>query len=247
MIQPMEFIGTSKYKIGCSKDKSLNRCQNGYRKGTRYIVIMECNDPFVLERKIKEVFNKKFTLFKGNEYFEGDENAMKMEFLKITHGYDITKFNVKEEQKINKIVINEDKNKPAHVNEINFYCKYCDFFGKSLFLIKQHINTKKHINMSDNDILLENYNKKFYKCSECGKVCNDRSNLKKHIKNTHNSHDVEVSESTAHSVGIPLETSVVISNDPTSDVIKFALTLNDHDIKMGLIKLCIDQMNKTKN
>jgi hypothetical protein len=28
---------------------------------------MECEDPFGLERKIKEVFNKKFILIAGNE------------------------------------------------------------------------------------------------------------------------------------------------------------------------------------
>ena len=60
LIQPSELVGTNRYKIGCSKDASLNRCINGYKKGTRYITIMECINPLLLEKNIKNEFNKLF-------------------------------------------------------------------------------------------------------------------------------------------------------------------------------------------
>ena len=47
-IQPTELIGTNRYKIGCSENTELDRVKKGYKKGTRYIFIIECNNPFVL-------------------------------------------------------------------------------------------------------------------------------------------------------------------------------------------------------
>ena len=86
-IQPSELVGTNRYKIGCSRSPDLDRCKNGYRKGSRYIFIMECIDPLVLEKNIKDEFNKLFKLIAGNEYFEGDEAIMKKSFLKIFEDY----------------------------------------------------------------------------------------------------------------------------------------------------------------
>ena len=57
LIQPLEFIRTNTYKIGCSKSPTLDRCNNGYKKGSRYIAIIECNEPIILERNIKNNFN----------------------------------------------------------------------------------------------------------------------------------------------------------------------------------------------
>lgn len=31
-IQPAEIVGTNRYKIGCSKNPDLNRCNKGYKK-----------------------------------------------------------------------------------------------------------------------------------------------------------------------------------------------------------------------
>ena len=87
-IQPAELVGTDRYKIGCSKTPDLKRCKEGYRKGSRYICIMECSEPFVLEKKIKDEFNKLFELVAGTEYFIGDETTMKQTFLKITEDYE---------------------------------------------------------------------------------------------------------------------------------------------------------------
>lgn len=76
LIQPVELIGTERYKIGMSGNPNLNRCINGYKKGSRYICIMECNNPLILEKNIKRQFNKKFKLIAGKEYYEGNEKDM---------------------------------------------------------------------------------------------------------------------------------------------------------------------------
>ena len=76
MVQPAELVGTNKFKIGCSSKNDLSRCKTGYKTGTRYIHIMECADPFAVEKEIIRVFKGKYKLVCGREYFEGNETEM---------------------------------------------------------------------------------------------------------------------------------------------------------------------------
>jgi hypothetical protein len=240
MVQPIEYIGTLIYKIGCSKDKSLKRCSTGYGKGTRYIVMMECDDPFALERKIKETFNKKFKLFTGKEYFEGDENEMRTEFLRIAQSCDIIKDVVQQEQCANMEII-QKCNIPENVVQkkqklikINYYCGYCEFEGEFLPQIKQHLSTKKHIRLSDNDICITNY-KSAYKCSECAKIYNDKSNLHRHLRSTHIKSHADKNTSTNSNV------------DSTYEMIEMAMNENNAETKvkmMKMIKMFLDEKNK---
>ena len=57
LIQPFEFLGTNVYKIGCSKKNNLQRC-NSYKKGSRFLSIHECNNPYMIEDYLKKHFNK---------------------------------------------------------------------------------------------------------------------------------------------------------------------------------------------
>jgi hypothetical protein len=88
LIQPAELVGTRRYKIGCSSKTTLDRCKNGYKKGSRFLNIMECCDPFGLEKRIKEAFGTQFTLVAGKEYFEGDEEEIKRVFYEVVSGGD---------------------------------------------------------------------------------------------------------------------------------------------------------------
>jgi hypothetical protein len=56
LVQPAELINTNKYKIGCSKKNNLDRCKKGYKNGTRFLSIMECIEPLILEKKNKSTF-----------------------------------------------------------------------------------------------------------------------------------------------------------------------------------------------
>lgn len=55
LVQPAELVGTNRYKIGCSSKSNLDRCKNGYEIGTRYLHIMECVNPFILEKELKKI------------------------------------------------------------------------------------------------------------------------------------------------------------------------------------------------
>ena len=34
LLQPAELVGTDRFKFGCSTNNNLDRCKNGYKKGT---------------------------------------------------------------------------------------------------------------------------------------------------------------------------------------------------------------------
>lgn len=78
-IQPAELVGTNRFKVGCSAQNDLSRLKS-YKKGTRMIMILQCEDPFQLEQKVLVEFKNQFHKIAGNEYFEGDESIMRKVF-----------------------------------------------------------------------------------------------------------------------------------------------------------------------
>jgi hypothetical protein len=92
LVQPAELIGTNRYKLGCSKKGNLDRCKNGYKNGTRYIIIMECENPHNIETQIKQKFNIYFELVAGKEYFEGEIKDMIKVFYETVYN-NIFKYN----------------------------------------------------------------------------------------------------------------------------------------------------------
>jgi hypothetical protein len=86
LIQPEELLQTNRYKIGCSTKNDLSRV-NSYKKKSRYLYIAECIYPFALEANIKNVFNNKYKLIAGKEYFEGNEKDIVNDFVKIVNDY----------------------------------------------------------------------------------------------------------------------------------------------------------------
>lgn len=74
------------YKIGMSMKHNMDRIKS-YGKNTEIIRVLYCNDPKLVEDKLKLVFNEKFELIKGNEYFKGDKNIMATEFDNITNEF----------------------------------------------------------------------------------------------------------------------------------------------------------------
>jgi hypothetical protein len=90
LIQPAELIGTNHYKIGYSSKSTLERINTGYKKGSRYLHILECDNAFDIEKILKYEFSKKFELIAGKEFFKGDENEM----LKLFYNIYITNKNI---------------------------------------------------------------------------------------------------------------------------------------------------------
>ena len=87
LIQPSVLKGTSRYKIGCSKSSDFTRLQNGYRSGTKVLIVSGTTNPHKLENSIKKEFDKNFHNYSGRVFYEGDGNMMFKLFTEIVMKY----------------------------------------------------------------------------------------------------------------------------------------------------------------
>jgi hypothetical protein len=165
LIQPAELTGTNRYKIGCSSNSSLKRLKS-YREGSQYICISECKEPFILERKIKKIFNDKFKLTAGYEFFEGCLYDMKKVFLEtiLSHINEYENIQVKQYKEPEK----EDV-KNSNIHEMSFTCKDCTKSFKSKFSLERHGNSCKKI-----PFITE------FKCEYCTKSFTSKFSLERH-------------------------------------------------------------------
>lgn len=158
LIQPEELIGTKRFKIGCSSKTNLDRLKN-YKKGTRHILIMECYNPFSLEKIIKQKLNEKFKLIAGKEFFEGEELILKHEVIDIIINYDNKKLYDNNNFNIVDIKIDDeidnDKLKEIENNFIDFREDYN--FGGKKHLIKILIRHNYALNYNINFLYISKY------------------------------------------------------------------------------------------
>jgi hypothetical protein len=177
LIQPSELIGTSVFKIGYSGKTSLERCYNGYKKGSRYLCINECVNPTILENKIKKDFNNKFKLIAGKEYFEGDEENIKLLFRKLVEEHEKELQINKEEindKLINKILNNNDIE--LNIQDDKLKCNYCNKVFSSSQSRSNHYNIKH----KEEHILHKTDTKN--KCVKCNKELSCKQSKYRHEK-----------------------------------------------------------------
>ena len=78
------------FKIGGS-EKIENKRLKSYGKGTKILAMIVVKDDYrEVENQLKISFNSKFTLVHGKEYFQGNKDEIKQEFLKIVYNHEIT-------------------------------------------------------------------------------------------------------------------------------------------------------------
>lgn len=81
LCQPTEYIGSSIYKVGKSS-KDMKRMSD-YGKDQNKIHVCKVSNMNRTEKKLKKIFTKRFTVARGDEYFEGDIREMTILFLQI--------------------------------------------------------------------------------------------------------------------------------------------------------------------
>jgi hypothetical protein len=157
LLQPAELVETDIYKVGHSLSEEIARCKNGYKKGTRYICIIKCNDAKMLETKIKNHFKIKFKLMVGQEYFRGTEFELQSEFLIFVFNH----LKIENIIKDNNIEDNIKDNIEDNIKEINIYETFLNDCTKEsdthvstvrLYMIFQEWFRKNY----DNDIMPNN-------------------------------------------------------------------------------------------
>lgn len=184
-IQPTELINTNKYKIGMSKKNDLCRLKT-YHKGTRFICVMSCKCPVIVETILKKIFQTKYKLIAGTEYFEGIEEEMLDDFLKIIKKNKNNNLKDKEIKiEINKeenIEINKEENNEINIddNEINKKTKSCTICNKNYKNYNSLWNHNKKFHQKP-DIVIRKY-----QCNYCERKFNDSSNKCKHQKSCKN-------------------------------------------------------------
>ena len=78
------------FKIGGSEKIENNRLKS-YGNGTKILAMIVVKDDYrEVENQIKFSFNSKFTLVHGKEYFQGNKDEIKQEFLKIVYNHEIS-------------------------------------------------------------------------------------------------------------------------------------------------------------
>ena len=93
LIQPAELIGTSRYKIGYSRNNDLYKFRKEYKKGSRFLDIYESEYSPSLVREIRQNFNNKFKLVAGRTYYEGNETEIKNNFNTIINSASVSTIN----------------------------------------------------------------------------------------------------------------------------------------------------------
>jgi hypothetical protein len=181
-IQPTELINTKKYKIGMSRENDLCRLKK-YHKGTRFICVMSCKYPKTLEETLKKIFQTKYKLIAGSEYFEGNEEEMLDDFLKIIKENKNSNLKDKDketdnlEEEINNIeIIKKENIEIKIIDKINkkvYFCDICKKKYKSYKCLWSH-NKKFH---QKPDIPIHKH-----QCTHCKRQFNDKSNRYKHQK-----------------------------------------------------------------
>lgn len=154
LIQPAELIGTKRYKVGMSNSDNLDRCKNGYLKGSRYLCIMECVNPLDVERKIIQQFIQRFKVIAGREYFEGEESELLRLFFEIVMASKCGIIENDVEEDIIDIEVEDDgiveiendvnDDYDDYVNFINgrYVCTICNNDFKTEYLWNNHRNKK---------------------------------------------------------------------------------------------------------
>lgn len=181
LIQPAELVGTERFKIGCSSKNDLNRCKKGYKIGTRYIAILECEMPFALENEIKKRFNTKFKIIAGREYFEGCENDIKQEFYDVISKFTSNNNTIPySSQPLNNTI----QLTPDTLHNTLHICNKCN----AQFTSRQELHTHKNTNtctltllpLATDTILVNNINVSTIVCDKCHKDLKYSSLLQRH-------------------------------------------------------------------
>jgi len=187
LIQTGEDKGTNIYKIGKTVRQPHKRLQ-GYDKDTKTICIQAVDDCHNRETELKALFNNKFRLARGREYFEGNKKAMEEEFSKFVNQDKIREIRlgeentiIDEEENLNNIYINikidveenkqDIKDIKEDINLSKFKCNLCNNIFISKFSLERHQEKKVKCNEPT-----------VYQCKKCNRYFKEKRNLLQHLE-----------------------------------------------------------------
>jgi hypothetical protein len=184
LIQTGEDIGTNIYKIGKTVREPHKRLR-GYDKDTKTICFQAVDDCHNRENELKALFNNKFRLARGREYFEGNKKAMEEEFSKFVNQDKIREIRLGEENKLidDEEIINDNyinikidveeniQDIKEDINLSKFKCNLCNNIFISKFSLERHQEKKVKCNEPT-----------VYQCKKCNRYFKEKRNLLQHIE-----------------------------------------------------------------
>ena len=227
LIQPAELVGTKRYKIGCSKKSNLDRVKT-YKKGTRYLLVAECEEPHKTESSIKTIFNDKFTLIAGKEYYEGEESNMKQEFINIINNYSNE---IKEEKYTEQLSNEQISTKETSTEDSNK---------------KENMNTDDNFTFEDLPMVLQVFLERTL-IDENGKEYYDNYSLFwTKIDNTNSIQIAQFKKTNAIFYNFDDETVINFTNNFSENEINIIKKHNLHDVDSIIRNDNIDRNEKTR-
>jgi len=166
------------YKIGKTTQLPEDRFR-GYEKGTEPIRIFKVDNCHVREKELIDIFNKKFKLSRGREYFLGNLKEMITIITNFCNSDEIinkicNKKNIELNNNLEEYIITEDVTnigvkQYTNLNKGNFKCDLCN----NIFISKQSL--EKHMNKKNKCNIVSNF-----KCINCNKYFKQKKNLIDH-------------------------------------------------------------------
>lgn len=128
-VQPAELVGTDRYTIGCGGADNYSKIAENYHENTRRLIIVGCENPFVLKKKLLKAFANRFEVIAGNDFFKGDETDMKKLFNNVVMKYNLKQLQSKNIDYYLKF-LDENTEHVANANEIccaSLYIKFSNW------------------------------------------------------------------------------------------------------------------------
>lgn len=150
LIQPAELVGTDRYKIGMSNCNDLSRIRS-YNNGTRYLCILEKDNPRVVEAALIIKFNQNYKNISGHEYFQcSNETDMIKLFFSTAMDYESTvsidqvnATNLAEKQKHSVYRFLNQYTGSGQIKASIFYEQYVTFCNKSNDILTNRVFGKE--------------------------------------------------------------------------------------------------------
>jgi hypothetical protein len=209
LIQDGKFINTNIYKIGRTTQKGDTRKLirfSSYNKETIQKFLREVNTDIVIniEDEIKSLFVKKYKLFQGSEWFEGDCNSMISEINSIIDKHKPLVCIIDKHKPLS-CILNQNDNFYIPINnniKMDLYCELCDYIADNKYYFMKHNKSKKHfnkiinleldkgeINKEEIDNTQNKINNK-YVCKYCNIKIKHQSSYSRHNKKCKNKIDI---------------------------------------------------------
>ncbi len=224
LIQVCKHIGTKKYKIGkttpATDSRKIDRFMS-YPKGSEPHLLrsVPTDQVTIIEDMIIDVFNKRFELFEGREWFIGDKKEM-IKIIETIIEENITDKHIKDN---NTVKEQGDIGDGGNDSKKIFKCNNCDYSTNRKDTLNRHINSKICLRKQET-----------HSCHDCKtKPFATKSSLNRHLKTKKHFDRIKINNSKNVIVG---SDNSIVDNSHNSHVV--INTFLDNDLSF----LCVDDI-----